>query len=286
MKSPFISTLVNSLSLGRIKYGWYSMPYVSEATPIFAGGCSRSGTTLLYSLLNSHSRVSLGLETGLLTGMHNIDGLAHRTKLPREQLQRLYQQSRCYSEFTEHVLQALADRDAKPRWGDKSPTNVTVLDALFEHFPNAKFIHAIRDGRDVVCSLRTYPPSFGNRYETNPWSLCVERWNTWTRLGMRFRGDRRYFEIKYEDMTSEPEKTLRTLFEWLEEPWEPAILQQSRLTRVSSHPELSQPINKTRTGRWIRDMSRDARELFRGEANDLLVALGYAPDAGWIEDAE
>ena len=278
----FLATLTNTLSLGRIKAGWYSAPYVSQADAIFSGGCPRSGTTLLYSLLNSHSKMGIGIETGLLTGMRNIKGLAHRTRLPESELQCLYRQSRCFPEFTEKVLKRVADKDNKRRWGDKSPGNVMVLESMFLHFPNSRFIHIIRDGRDAVCSMRNYPPAFGNKYKLNPWPICVEKWNDWTRYGIQFRQDPRYFELRYEELVQNPETALREVVTWLGESWEPEMLALARKEKVSSHPELSNPINASRTARWRKDLPTEARELFRGPPNDLLVKLGYATDDKWI----
>lgn len=276
------ATFVNSVSMGHLKAGWYSAPYCSEAAAIFSGGCSRSGTTLMYSLMNAHSRIAIGLETGLLSGSRNIQGIAWRTNLSEPQVRHLYRQSRCFPEFTEKVLSAIAKRDGKQRWGDKSPGNVKKIGAIFQHFPNAKFIHVLRDGRDVACSLRNYSASFGNKYDQNPWDLCVERWVSWTLLGIAFRGHPNYYEVKYEDLTTDPEKTLQGMFSWLGEEWEPEILGKSRLTEVRSHPQLAQPINTTRSGRWQNDLPREGREFFHGDASKLLIELGYAADDEWI----
>ena len=70
-----ISKLINALTLGRLKWGWYSLSSPTPDSPIVIGGCSRSGTTLFYSILNSHSRLFLGLETALFAG--NMDLPAH-----------------------------------------------------------------------------------------------------------------------------------------------------------------------------------------------------------------
>jgi len=278
-----LQRVIHTLSAGHLKYRWYSTDFLSSETPIFSGGCPRSGTTLLYSILNSHSQISLALETGLLGGLRNLEKLSWRSGLPVDRLQRIYRNSRCYPDFTQQVLMTLMHDQGKRRWGDKSPGNVKAIDRIFRHFPNARFIHVIRDGRDAVCSIRPHSPSFGNRYSPhNPWDKCVDLWYEWVEKGLRWRGDPRYYEIRYEDMTSTPRETVRNLLEWLQEPWEEDLLEKSVRTKVSSHPGVSKPVTGSSIGRWRQNLPDDARALFRGKANDLLVKLGYAQDESWI----
>lgn len=279
----FLQPTVHTLSAGRLKLGWYNCGFVSAEAPIFSGGCPRSGTTLLYAILNSHNRISMGLETGLLSGNRNIKKISQRTTLPVDRLQRIYRNSRCYPDFTQQVLTTLMHDQGKLRWGDKSPVNVNLIEGIFRYFPNARFIHAIRDGRDAVCSIRPHPPSFGNIHHShNPWEKCVDLWCDWVEKGLRWQDDPRYCEIRYEDLASNPHDTINKLLEWLGEPWEADLLEKSVRTKVSSHPGVSKPVSEASVGRWKKDLPPDARALFRGRANDLLISLGYAKDESWI----
>lgn len=278
-----LQNAVHAVSAGRLKLGWYNSRFVSTEAPIFSGGCPRSGTTLLYAILNSHSHISIALETGLLTGNRDLEKLSRRSGLAVDRLRPIYRNSRCYPDFTQQVLMTVMREDGKRRWGDKSPVNVNGIDRIFRHFPHARFIHVIRDGRDAVCSIRPHPPSFGNRYAPhNPWDKCVELWQEQVEKGLRWRADPRYFEIRYEDLVANPRDTIAKLLEWLEEPWEEDLLLKSVRTRVSSHPGVSKPVSDASVGRWREDLPADARALFKGKANDLLVRLGYAEDESWI----
>ena len=51
-----------------------------------------------------------------------------------------------------------------------------------------------------------------------------------------------------------------------------------------SHPGVSQPMSRSSVERWRRDLPPEAGQLFRGEADELLVELGYAEDDRWIEE--
>src|SRR5262249_51449944 len=94
-----ISKACNSITFGRVKVFWWSTASHSKEAPILIGGCDRSGTTLLYSLLNSHSKVCLGLETGLFAGNVDFEGLNFR--LPTMSLAEIkshYSKSCCLAE--------------------------------------------------------------------------------------------------------------------------------------------------------------------------------------------
>jgi len=176
--------------------------------------------------------------------------------------------------------------EGKVRWGDKSPVNVTVAHRIFRHFPNARFIHVIRDGRDVVCSLRTHGPSFKKlrtrERQTNEWQLCVGKWHTWVRSGIRWRGDDRYYELRYETLIERPVETLQNLCAWLGESWDPELVERAKQTHVKSHPGVSRPLSDRGRGRWQRDLPVHARRLFAGRAGELLIELGYADSDNWM----
>ncbi|MGH8671096.1 MAG: sulfotransferase family protein [Burkholderiales bacterium] len=288
MKSALLSTLVNRLTAGRIKYGWYSSNFSSAANAVFIGGASRSGTTLLWSILTSHSRLSIARETGLCGGTKNLDLLSNRTGLPVSQLEAIYKSSRCASDFTERVLTTLMQNNGKARWGDKLPSYIRSIDKFFKDFPNSCFIHIIRDGRDVVCSLRTHEPSFRNKRppneKLNSWDDCIEDWVSSVQSGLAYRGDKRYYEVRYESLVNSPESAMRALCDWLGEPWEAETLEKSRKAKVGSHPEVSKPINRDATARWKFDLPKDARERFRGIPNELLTNFGYVDDESWIDE--
>jgi protein-tyrosine sulfotransferase len=149
----------------------------------------------------------------------------------------------------------------------------------------------IRDGRDVVASLRTHPRyrwEDGRRVETNivnPWEACIDRWVRDTRTGLAWRGDDRVIEIRYEDLVTDPRGTLGRLLAWLGEPWDDVVLDFHRTHREAgsdrANPGVKRGIYRSAQGRWETDLPPAARRLFRPEAARLLVELGYATDDRW-----
>lgn len=290
MIPTFASRLVNAATFGRVKYGWWGSNFRSDEAPLLLGGCGRSGTTLLHSILNAHSKVYLGLETALFCGNRNLTHLTGVTKMDMQRLRFHYRRSACLGEFAQRVLREKMQEAGKQRWGEKTPHNIRHLDYIFRYFPRARFIHIIRDGRDTVCSLRTHPEfrwENGRRMATgiaNPWDECVRTWVRWVQAGLRWRGDHRYREVYYEALVEKPEEVLKPLFEWLELDWEPRTLESFRSDHSATHPGLAQPIYKNGVGRWRSDLPREAMVDFNTAAHNLLASLGYATSDSWTKD--
>jgi hypothetical protein len=266
-----------------------SSRYVSEQAPVVLGGCPRSGTTLLRVMLDSHSRLACGPETGLLAGSYRPRDLARKFDLPEAEITALRRQAADHAEFIELFFTQYLRRRGRPRWGEKTPRNVRYLDYIWKHFPNAKFIHVVRDGRDVVCSLRTHPRYRlvnGERVPTGirrPLGPCVALWLRDTAAGMRWRGQPGYREVRYEDLLTQTEATLREVCEFIGEPWEPGLLEYHRDRGASRDPNkfisnvaATQPLSEAARERWRRDLSVAELALVEKMTRDRLRELGYS----------
>lgn len=188
-----------------------------------------------------------------------------------------------------------AARAGKPRWGDKTPTYVTEMVRVQAVLPEARFVHLIRDGRDVVLSLRGVGLLPGGPAElARAWKRSVRRAR---RQAASLHG---YLEVRYEELVRSPEPTLRRVCELLELPWEPGMLQFHRTAaermerevgrdlapaegglvipaaaRRRAHALVAQPLVAQRVGRWRTEMDGADVEAVEGAAGDLLEQLGY-----------
>jgi hypothetical protein len=275
--------------------------YVSEAAPIIIAGCGRSGTTLLRVILDTHSSICCGPESGLFTkppaafkNRRIQRELTRKFDLPREAVQQILNESLSHSEFVDRFFKAYAQAAAKPIWAEKTPANIRQLPFIFEHFPKARIIHMIRDGRDTVCSLRTMPkylPARGGLRLSRirkPLASSVERWVGDVRAGLQFRGDSRYTELRYEALVTAPEAALKPLFEFLQLPWEPSVLDFHAVesgsrdaTRFPQNQEANQPLNLQAIGRWRRCLADREKSFIQQHAGALLVELGYGSEPDW-----
>jgi hypothetical protein len=285
-----ISRFVNAASMGRLKLGWWSCPYQSAAAPIIIGGAPRTGTTLLRVILDNHPDVWIGPENGVFQEAgRNLPGMEACLDVPIDTLRSIHRRSCCLGEFVDLSMAHAVSAKKKPIWGIKSPSVVHALDTVFHFFPRARFVHLLRDGRDVVCSLRTHPryrTVEGKRVPTgivNAWDSCVKTWVDSTTAGVRWRAHPNYYEVKYEDLVQSPRPTMTALLEWLRLPPSDEIwLYHERPLNQgidSPHPGIEQPVYSSAMTRWAKDLTPEAQSAFTDQACRLLVSLGYAPDA-------
>lgn len=280
---------------GARAYRWNRGDHVSTESPIIIGGCGRSGTTLMRVILDSHSQIACGPESNVFPSPNRLNaGSAGAAKLAKkfdftsEEMSQLLRTSSNRAEFAERFFDAYRARSGKPLWADKTPRNIQVMPYILEHFPKARFVHVIRDGRDVVCSLRTHPRhrvvdgKVIKLHTWNPIEDCVGRWVNDVGDGLAYRGDPRYYELKYEDLVTDTEATLRGLFEFLQLEWEPAVMNFHEVqsssrdpVKFAQNPEATKPLQRSSIGRWRKDLSQDDLAYVLRECGPLLRTLGY-----------
>jgi hypothetical protein len=167
----------------------------------------------------------------------------------------------------------------KSIWGDKDPGNMIRMDELVEWFPDARFVHIIRDGRDAC--LSQLEQTFG----FNDILPCASAWReevTWVRRIGSIMGGDRYYEFLYEDLVRAPEPVLRAVCEFLGLPFAPSML--SYHERVADSvpdskrhiwPLIGEPPRASNAQVWKSKMSPATRTCFEKRAGLLLGELGY-----------
>ena len=182
--------------------------------------------------------------------------------------------------FLDALYRQYAHQYGAERWGDKSPTYTEHMDLIAEIFPNAQFIHLIRDGRDVALSMieayrqdRFYVDVY---FAARTWKQRIRKaFASASRLGPG-----RYLELHYEQLTTNPEAELRRICEFLGETYHPAMAEPHFLARqflrpAGLHAPVRQPPSTMSSGRWRREMSDSDQRLFQTVAGDLLTEVGY-----------
>jgi hypothetical protein len=194
---------------------------------------------------------------------------------------------------------AYAERVGKPRWGEKTPIYVKSMRKIERALPEARFVHVIRDGRDVALSIRD------RAVKEHPIDRIAERWvRRITRAREQAKRLRHYEEIRYESLILETRPTLARLCEHLELPWDDALLDYHRQSaarleemrrelpeagqrttlsverRMATHARTTEKPDPRRVSRWREGMDRSDRALFESIAGPLLAELGYATGDG------
>lgn len=280
--------------------GWYDLGARSEMDAVFIGGCGRSGTSLFKEVLNRHPRLACGPETSLFGLPFYLPNMSEMWGIPLDELVALQRNSAHLVGFAERFGARFLAEEGKQRWVEKTPNNVRAIGKLLAWFPNARFVHVIRDGRDVVCSLRHHPKRriVNGRVvpvtRNNPVSVTALRWVEDTGAGLVYRDHPRVMEVRYEELVREPDRVFGAVCSFIGERFEPAMLAPGpdASARVSgarpglnlNNPDAGAGISDRSVGRWARDLKPDERQAFVDIAGELLIKLGYARDHAWINE--
>jgi hypothetical protein len=226
--------------------------------PVLLGGCARSGTTLLLSILSSHEDIfACPREYGAFGPLEKRDGILHLARVDR-----LY---RC-------ILFNRVPATAK-RWCEKTPINIRRVSQIDRYFKgNFRLIQIIRDGRDVILSRH---PLNASEYWVSP-----ERWVNDVSIGMEFSDHPNVYTVRYEDLINQYDKTIEGICNFLDLPLTERILYWHRYSRVRKTPALYSDIDKLSNrsiGKWKRPEHADRVKQLTSipAAVELLKKFGY-----------
>jgi uncharacterized membrane protein YkvA (DUF1232 family) len=257
---------------------------VSSSAPIVIGGCHRSGTTLLRVLLGRHPKIVDGPEsTVFLSRISSPTEIGELFEMDPGVIAGWQRQSRTQVEFIERFQAAVLAAAGKPIWAEKTPGNVLRFGFVRRHFPNARLIHIVRDGRDVVCSMRRlrWPKPCGRPGSAEELRRCAEYWARYVTAGRRFAADPRYFELHYEDLVRDPEPVLRALIEFVGLEWSDEVL--AGKNRAPGHPQVREwaAVDTAALGTWREELQPAEKQIVCEAIGELLIELGYESDLSW-----
>jgi hypothetical protein len=274
------------------------MPDPEPSPPFFILGAPRSGTTLISSILSSHSRLAVYIESnyypffrphlrryGDLARPENLRrfvsdvGEIIRTQgrmevpAPEEFLEDLVAPT--FEGVFATVLRLHARQQGKIRGGEKTPGHHMYLPEILERFPDSPVIFVMRDPRDVVSSLRQ---AFGASLEGAAW--------TWNQAFLSYQKSGAHTHlVRYEEFVQDPAARSAALCAALREPYEAAVLRFFEQARKTSRPvplhhqKILEPIDATPVGRFAR-MPRREIEWIESACAAGMEALGYEFTSG------
>src|SRR5918997_2065850 len=211
---------------------------------LFIVGCARSGTTLLHRIVDAHPEIAITPEmhwishyfknqNRLVTPELVSELAGHKRfaqfEIPREEFEGLLGSGEpvSYPTFLNGVFDLYGKIKNKPLVGNKTPAYVRSILDLHALWPEAKFVHIIRDGRDVCMSIlnwkkaerivgRTASWEDGRAPITSP--LWARKGGTGREAGARL-GLSLYYEMHYEDLVDDPERECKRLCEFRGVPY-------------------------------------------------------------------
>jgi hypothetical protein len=282
---------------------------------VFFVGCPRSGTTLLGRIGDAHPELAVIHETrwiadwfekrvGLTPDGHVTAELLQRLRehprfvrlgLDRDRVERLLELDGPvrYAEFTTCIFDLYGELQGKRLVGDKTPRYVRFLQTLSGLWPEARFVHLIRDGRDVCLSVLEWnkgTPKFSTWAE-DPVSTAALWWEWQVRVGRDAASvlGRRYHELRYESLVAEPERECAALCEFLGLSYDPAMLRFHE-GRMRDDPRLDakeawRPVTQGLRA-WKSELPAADVARFETAAGALLDELGYERTASEASDEQ
>ncbi len=277
-------------------------------SPIFIVGANRSGTTLLRLILNAHPHIAIPEEIiyfgsfmagvpigqwrnpGLSADRYKhfitdfvdnkcsvLDGIDHgalKAEILADDAQNF-----CLPYKT--MLEAWASQHGKKRWGEKTPGNLFYADILLDMFPDARFIHLVRDPRAGVSSMMkttffpddiTFNAMSRRKFMQQGRAILEEAVPEPQRMLLR-----------YEDIVTKPDETVRAICSFIGESFEPAMLSfykdASRYMKAeaasSFNKAATRPISADMLDKWKKNLSAEDVAMIESVCKKEMAEFGY-----------
>ena len=207
--------------------------------PVFIVSSGRSGTTLLTAMLNASGQIFIPHESYFLARAYPLYGktcsFSEDDYQALAELFKISSQKNGWGMATDYIKECLRNRQpnnfrdvnciiyesylqfkgiAGPRWGIKAPVLIASLPQIRTVFPDAKIVHLVRDGRDVLVSYRNVRRYEKIRFGPSGGFTTALYWVDGVRRIHQLI-DTNIFQIRYEDLISEPKKELQHLCTFL-----------------------------------------------------------------------
>jgi hypothetical protein len=231
------------------------------------------------TMLAAHSDVSgTNYETtGILYTLRNLKRIRVERLAPDVQL-RLLQNADSIVEFYDKVVDVIAP-DTE-RFIDKSSPRPFIFKMLLHRFPNARFIVTIRDPRDCYCSAKKHEHVY---QATDKIGAYVDYWAKMATSMKKLVSHKNVYLIRYEDLTENPEDSIRRLDGFLNLKYEEGQIDHrgfssaTDLAKSKNHQNLSKDISTRSVDRWRQELSAEESGCFR-KLGPLLSHFGYESD--------
>lgn len=243
---------------------------VKVPNPVFIVGCGHSGTSIMLAILGNHPN------------FHSIIDESEIFKKSEAEIRIIMRQ------WDRECIEA-----SKKRWIEKTPPHIFQIKKFLLHRQQSKFIIMLRDGRDVVCSLK-------HREEYQDFETRVERWVYDNLAGLPYWDHPNVMVVKYEDLIVETKATLRKIFAFLGESYTDEVLNYHQHQKCWYHSEITEPTKVTTYNRhrqlrnwqinqplfdgrnkWQSTMTPKEKEIFKTTAQKYLLQFGYVSNDEW-----
>ena len=243
---------------------------ITVANPIFIVGCGHSGTSIMLAILGNHPALY---------------------PIPYESALFLKPPSQIEATMLQWDTECIADN--KRRWIEKTPPHIFQIQKFLKYRPQSQFILMLRDGRDVVCSLK-------HRQKYKTFAERIDRWIYDNLAGLPYWNHSQVKVIKYEELITNSEKVIEEILDFLhlarcdrllnyyqspkkwysEEITKPETINTLEEHKKFRNWQINQPLFDGR-GRWKTEMSATEKKIFKARAQQYLVQFQYVSNSNW-----
>jgi hypothetical protein len=249
-------------------------------SPIFVLGAPRSGTSMMQWALRQHPELWGGQESDFLVPLIEHLRSVHELGSRRGKLHWISGQKVNFDEFLAYAgvgMNALyTNRSGGLRWVEQTPQYTLHMDDILLLFPGAVFIMMLRDGRDVVASLRHFVNPVEHVEASNLWATFVS-------AGLDFAAGpkaERVHLVSYQDVVESTEAALAKVYAFLDLPesLESVAWITERSPINTSFPDAAPGSSIARWRTWTATQRREFHEA----AGEVLIRAGFEVDDSWV----
>ncbi|GJM61500.1 sulfotransferase [Persicobacter diffluens] len=268
-----------------------------SSSPVFIIGAPRSGTTMLGSAIGAHSKCLALPESPFLSSHYSASAKIPLSKifenitnhfrfkhwkLRNEDVERIGKDLcsfKSYPQLVSEFLKIYSQNNKKTnftKWIEHSPANINRVTFLKKEFPDAKFIHIVRDGRAVANSIRSLDWGGNNILEN------ITEWKNNLAFGFlaELSLSKDVKRVYYEDLIKNPESQLNEICCFLGISFEEEMLKGDSSFLPSytkkQHSLVGSSFSAERIDSWQLNLSSRDIELFEFYCSSMLSTLGYS----------
>jgi len=258
---------------------WCTLKKSNEKN-IFITGAPRSGTTLIKTVIQSHSKVcGPPSETCGVFEVSNIYKSINKNGLSRKVNRDIIEEAKSIIEVYDRCTSRMKNNCDAEITVDKAPWPPTYrfrLPYVVSKFPKSKWVHIVRDGRDCFCSAKNHP------YLSGITKTCKKFAKRWSKIVSKNEKipKRKRITIKYEKLVKNTEYVTKKVMNFLGLGREKNQLKTKTRERYDDGPEgvhsrLKKPIDSSSVGRWKKEMEKGEAKKFEYYAESELKKMGY-----------